>query len=170
MHANVFRDGSARYAIKHIRKDLLQQDDKNQDKKTTKQNKIAVVRGIYDLAMEAQYLASFSHPSILRLRGLATTNPLSSSGDYFLVLDRLYGTLQERIDGKWTKEWKEEVLDVQKAQKGGFMGLFGGNKKKANDDTSEKKDWKERQKEIYLERLTVAFDVANVMKYLHKQR
>jgi serine/threonine protein kinase len=46
------------------------------------------------------------HPNIIKLRGIANVDPYST--DYFVVLDRLYDTLKQRMQ-KWKRRstnWK----------------------------------------------------------------
>ena len=136
MTENVYRAGKARYAIKRLRTDLsLTEDGASQ------------YRGMLDLALEAEFLSHMHHPNIIRMRGrMACTNPVWTEG-YFLVLDRLYGTLEEVIEGRW----KEEVKKHSK-----FLGF-------------KKKD-KEQIRQLFQERLIVAYDIASVFRYLHENR
>jgi len=55
--------------------------------------------GIRDMAFEAHFLAAMDHPNVLKLRGLSQESKGSKS--FFLVMDRLYGTLKERVE-----EWR----------------------------------------------------------------
>ena len=80
-----------RYAIKHLRPDLIQKNcaEYFQD-------------AAADLIMEAKYLGALNHPGILRLRGIAAggVSAYAISGEhdsFFLITDRLDGTLKERI-------------------------------------------------------------------------
>jgi hypothetical protein len=163
---------NARYAIKILHTTF--------DKKTTKR------RGMYDLAVEASYLSALDHPNIIKMRGslecgqqnssqlnsqftqqedqeaeeqqkqqqqqqqqriLHSANPVKANG-FFIVMDRLYDTLQEKIDIEWTKEYKDGS--------GSFFGLF-------NKDTR-------KLKNLFLERLIVAHDLAKVFQYLHEKK
>ena len=75
------------------------------------------VAGVTDLAMEMKFLSILKHPHIIKMRGIASVHPCQES--FFIVLDRLYETLQQKVDDTWTKE----------AQKlSGRMGLFLGTK------------------------------------------
>ena len=66
--------------------------------------------GATDLAIEAAFLASLDHPNIICLRGLSSRGPRGfASGipsGYFLVMDRLDGTLDDRI-----QSWKEQAIE-----------------------------------------------------------
>lgn len=104
-----------------------------------KENPGTFVSTMVDLAIECRFLATIRHPSIIKLR--AISDGFISSADDFLVLDRLYSTLTEQIV-KW-KDWDEN----------GFAKMF---------DFSGKK-----KKKFLADRLTVAYDVASALAYLH---
>eukprot|EP00957_Ditylum_brightwellii_P091982 7003469-Ditylum_brightwellii.AAC.1 len=77
------------------------------------------------------------------MRAVASVGPVSEN--YFLILDRLYDTLEQRI-----RSWKA------KEKKGkSFIGKVTGAKKKKN--------------EIELERMVTSADLASAMKYMHDQ-
>ena len=128
MAENTLRDGHARYAIKRLKPDLSEKDRKD---------------AVMDMAIEAKFLAVISHPNIVKMRGTASTDSLRY--DYFIVMDRLYGTLDERID-----EWLEQEKEVS----GSCCGLWGTGR--------------ERLSEIRLERITALYDVSKAMEYLHE--
>lgn len=90
---------------------------------------------------EAKFLASLSHPNIIRLRGMAAagTSGFATMQErgYFLLLDRLQCTLEHKID-----HWR----NFEKA---------------LSQDSSKKK------RGFLAERLHVAFDVAAALSYLH---
>ena len=125
---NTLRDGHARYAIKRLKPDLSEKDRKD---------------AVMDMAIEAKFLAVISHPNIVKMRGTASTDSLRY--DYFIVMDRLYGTLDERID-----EW----LEQEKEMAGSCCGLWGSDEG--------------RLTEIRLERITALYDVSKAMEYLHE--
>ena len=127
MAKHALRDGNARYAIKRLKPDLSE-----------KSKEAAVM----DLAIEAKFLAVMSHPNIVKMRGVASTDSLRY--DYFIVMDRLYGTLDERI-GDWTDKEK---------QLGGSCCGWGADKV-----------W---LKKIRLERITALYDISKAMEYLHE--
>jgi serine/threonine protein kinase len=121
------RDGDARYVVKFLHLEL---------------SKLEHARGTIDLALEAKYLSVLSHPNIIKMRGWATTDPLK--GGFFLLLDRLYDTLDERIE-KWQM--------AKKHAKGSLFG-FGSNKDELNG--------------LMRDRLIVAYDLASAFRYLHE--
>ena len=60
---------------------------------------------VSDLALEAEFLASLSHPHIMKLRGVAfngTSAFETGPTGYFLIIDRLFETLGDRIK-TWAK-------------------------------------------------------------------
>lgn len=126
MANNYLRDGDARYAIKKMRDDLDKED---------------TLKGIYDLAVEAKFLAVIDHPHIIRIRAIATTEYLHK--DFFVILDRLYNTLEKEIDKWGSKQRKNSVM-------GKILDMKG--KKKKN---------------LLIDKLNVAYDLASALSYLH---
>jgi hypothetical protein len=120
------------------------------------------MKGTMDLALEARILASLSHPYILELRGLAaspasaTTAAIESNNskvhtstehnnNYFIIIDKLQETLPKRLNA-----W----MHRDRACKGitGALTSFGA---------------KNRRKELLMDRILVAHDIASAMCYLH---
>lgn len=97
------------------------------------------VNGIIDLAIEAKFLAVIRHPNIIKMRAMSVGTPYSR--DFFVVLDRLYDIMTVRL-----VTWK-------KRKPGGFKKLMDPKGKKATA--------------FWLERITVAHDLAAALKYLH---
>jgi len=88
--ANFIREGQGRYAIKKLKGDIFAQGDPQH-----------FVSGVIDLAMEVKYLAVLQHPHIIKMRAIASTNHCSDR--FFIVLDKLYDTLDTRISS-WKKQ------------------------------------------------------------------
>ena len=132
MAKNFMRNGDARYAVKYLHEDLSPLED---------------ARGKCDLAIEAKYLSVVSHPNIIKMRGWAACDPLGDN--FFLILDRLYDTLEVRME-KWQ--------GVKKKAKGplGILGGLGSNKDALND--------------LMKDRLLVAYDLSSAFRYLHENR
>eukprot|EP00559_Dactyliosolen_fragilissimus_P006385 CAMPEP_0184858022 /NCGR_PEP_ID=MMETSP0580-20130426/3149_1 /TAXON_ID=1118495 /ORGANISM="Dactyliosolen fragilissimus" /LENGTH=378 /DNA_ID=CAMNT_0027353939 /DNA_START=118 /DNA_END=1254 /DNA_ORIENTATION=+ len=63
------------------------------------------IQGIMDLAIETYILSGIDHPNIINMR--AIRNGCIYHQDYFLILDRLYDTLEQRIV-KWSKLGKKK--------------------------------------------------------------
>lgn len=125
MKEHCFRDRSARYAIKQLKPNRTPEE---------------LSEAIVDIAMEAKFLSRLSHSNIIKMRG---TGGIPCHPKYFLVLDRLYDTLEERID-KWA---------IEKKRLRGVMGVFG------------KKKFELRH--LFSDRLLAALDIARALKYLH---
>ena len=117
----------SRYAVKILRPELSK-------------DPALFEKGCIDLAMEANFLSNFVHPNIIKVRGAGVEN-LIGTKDYFLVMDRLYGTLEGKLD-----EWKA----TQKK-----MGMFG--KKAAKE-------------ELFKDRLNVAFELSSALNYMHTRK
>jgi hypothetical protein len=79
------------------------------------------------------------------MRAISSSSRLSP--DTFLIMDRLYGTLEDKIEG-----WNESKV----ANQGCCMGLFGGEKPALQ--------------ELMKERLLVAYDLSAAINYLHDHR
>ena len=127
----------SRYVIKMLRKD----SDFN-------------ASALADLRSEAEILRSVDHPSIVKLRGVALiddtlTNSQCSerNGLYFLLLDKVSQTLDERIEA-WKKSNERLSHPALKA-------------------LVDKRGVKRRH--LFVERLQVAVDIADTMEYLHLQ-
>ena len=125
------RDGEARYAVKML---------------YPHPDPLTLARGMIDLAIEAKYLSVLSHSNIIKMRGISSTDGLHPTD--FLILDRLYGTLGDKI-----KEWRE----AKKSLSGPIRGLnFGSDKRGLH--------------EFMQERLIVAYDLAAAFRYMHENK
>jgi len=86
---NYHNTGKARYALKHIKQTYLQ-DHGTDD----------YVQTAGDLALEAEFLAHLNHPNVIKLRGITDSGAAGFANGpcgYFLVIDRLFETLDQRI-------------------------------------------------------------------------
>jgi len=120
------RDGHPRYAIKQI-------------SPATFKDPMLLFNGTVDIAIEAKILARMEHPHICKMRAFATTSPFKSG--YFILLDRLYDTLEVRL-----KTWKSRESSLWRKP---WMG-------------------RGRAKLLTIERLNCSLDLANAMKYMHE--
>ena len=139
MSVQCFRDGEARYAVKQL---LL-------DDATEKESDNVRI----DLAIEVKYLQVLSHPHVIKLRGLfKTDDPFHPA--YFFVMDRLYGTLENKID-EWSKRrqsrWKGVVSCFRRS------ACFQSTATSIEDD-------------FLVQRLLVAYDIASAFDYLHRNK
>ena len=105
--------------------------------------------GAADLLLEAKYLSALTnhpHPSVIRLHGVAAAGAAGFAtgqmGGYFLLVDRLYDTLDKRID-----VWKELKRRKLKHPTSENLKLLQG---------------------LFMQRLQVAMDIASAIKHLHK--
>jgi hypothetical protein len=99
------------------------------------------INTLVDLAIEAKFLSSVRHPNIIKMRALSAGGDLCQS-NAFLVLDRLYDMLTDRID-----QWKRKSQN-------GLTNFFDFQKK--------------REKTFLATRLAVAYDIASALSYLHE--
>ena len=141
MHHQRTESGTFRYAIKFLKEEVR-----------AKPQKYAV--GTADLVVEGMFLASLSHPNIIKVRGLPEGGvkslvSVNRGHGYFLILDRLFDTLSDRIYGEW-----QQCHQIEVKKKFGFLA----NKKHAG----------ERNKDLAT-RLKVAFDISAALKYLHSK-
>eukprot|EP00563_Minutocellus_polymorphus_P000143 CAMPEP_0181039824 /NCGR_PEP_ID=MMETSP1070-20121207/10700_1 /TAXON_ID=265543 /ORGANISM="Minutocellus polymorphus, Strain NH13" /LENGTH=836 /DNA_ID=CAMNT_0023117751 /DNA_START=47 /DNA_END=2557 /DNA_ORIENTATION=- len=126
MKDHCFREGSPRYAVKLLRGDL--------DSDTKREAAL-------DLAIEAKFLATLSHPNVIKQRG---TSGVPGHSQFFIILDKLNITLTEK-----RMAWREQKMKAK-------SGPFGLRKDRA------------LLKTLWEERLTAAYDVARALKYLHE--
>jgi serine/threonine protein kinase len=135
---HVFRESSqnCRYAVKFLSAESMEDPDR-------------FCTGAADLVVEAKFLASLEHPNIIKLRGMAAAGTSGFANcqerGYFLILDRLQCTLEQRIE-KW-----RDYNDKLQAQKSRLSG-----------DRAEQK-----RRHFLADRLHVAFDVCAALEYLH---
>lgn len=123
--------GDARYAIKKLRPEISSDVNK-------------LFQGILDMSVETMFLSVVEHPHIIKMRGVGACG--MSNPDYFIVLDRLYDTLEARIS-----KWKIQT-------------------KKANSVMNKiKKKSGEKNAEIMKTKLKYAYDLMGAIEYLHKK-
>ncbi len=122
----------ARYALKQLKPT----DSKKQ-----------IEQGLIDISIEAKFLSCLNHPNIIKMRGVSGV-PLTPN--FGIVLDRLYMTLEDKMD-MWT-------ADKKLAASGGVCGcLFG------------KIDPYERAR-LLCQAVTVAYDLSCALRYIHSNK
>lgn len=130
-----------RYALKHLRHNLAKDPEKYQ-------------RACVDLVLEGQLLLAMDHPNIIGIRGwpMFGTDAIRSGilSDYFLILDRLPETLEQRM---WT--WRKS-LRKYKARCG--FPLFQSQK------------YLPKIEQLFQKRLHVATCIASAIEYMHSKR
>jgi len=118
-------------------------------------------KGTVDLAVEARFLATFSHKHILAMRATADVDQLEPN--FFVVLDRLEVTLDKKL-----QDWRKRVSKsrglkffyygccVRSALLNSFRCFSFANKYRLH--------------ELWMERLTVAKEIASAIQYLHARQ
>ena len=107
--------------------------------------------GSADLYMEAQYLTALTqnhpHPNIIQIHGISNVGSagLSKYGGYFIIIDRLYDTLDRRID-----IWKE--LQRRKCD---------------STDDSDSASVQKYLKVLFIQRLLVTYEIISAVRHLH---
>jgi serine/threonine protein kinase len=124
--------GDARYAVKYLKQSVI--DDP-----------ATFIMAIKDMAVESRFLSSLKHSNIVKMRALSTVDPYSEN--FFIVMDRLFDTLDKRIE-KWQKKFK------------GTVGMVG----RLND----KKGL--RAAALLEERIVAAYDLSSAFEYLHSHK
>lgn len=134
MATHAFRnEGHARYAIKKLSSDIIE-------------NPSDLVQGMADLVSEAKILSAIEHPNIIKLRAIKAGNRFRP--DFFIVMDRLYETLGQRIE-----VWRQQV-------KGGnniFSRLLAFRHTRIKKACS------------YQDRVVQAYHLSSALNYLHRQ-
>ncbi|CAB9523215.1 MAP kinase-activated protein kinase 2 (Fragment) [Seminavis robusta] len=137
-----------RYVMKHIQNKLFAS---RHHRKFAKD----LTSAIADLVTEAMYLTKLRHPHIVQLRGLTLggTSVLKRKGavggDYFLLLDSMEETLDQRIQLTWKK-------------------LYATGRKSSSNSSSEQQQQQPRQPlSLLLAKTRYAWQMADAIKYLH---
>ena len=122
--------GEARYVIKIISPHIVESDFKK------------FLQAAMDMATETYFLSVLDHPHILKMRAVGPGDMFSPS--YFLVLDRLFDTLSDRIDGTW----KQQADNLENS-------LLVWNRAR-------------KSRSLWDERMGVMKDLAGAIAHLHK--
>ena len=133
----------SRYALKHLKQEL-----------TDKYSPSEYAQFASDIAQEKEFLSILQHPNIIKLRGTSFISENSfqqGSRGYFLIIDRLDETLDQRI-AKWKKG--------NKNKRGSFIHSFR-RKDTADSDIS--------QNDLLPEQLDVLLQLAAAFVYLHEK-
>lgn len=144
-HCRRNKTGEARYAIKKI-------------SPSTTRDPSLFVQAMVDMATEARLLSALDpHPNIIKLRAVSADDEGNGPFDerYFLVLDRLYETLEER-----THTWKRR--DKRDAMLG-WMMMAGCGAVRAGTRRRRRLDRRGQQ-------LKSAADLAGALAHLHRRR
>lgn len=134
---SVLRKGKPRYAIKTLMNTTTKLSGSPRQEDREK-----FVAGVIDLALEVKFLSTLDHPNIIRLRGMSAMHECSDS--FFIILDRLYSILNDRV-----KDWDHEVKKMS-----GVRGLIGKKKK---------------MERHFISRFTHAYDIIRAVEYMHSR-
>eukprot|EP00797_Seminavis_robusta_P013288 Sro2044_g312350.2 (443) ;mRNA; f:993-2321 len=159
------------YAIKHLRPDLIPKSGDPEHFQAAAS----------DLIMEAKYLSSLNHPGILKLRAVAQGGSaafLTNGGDYdgfFIITDRLQGTLKDKILEWQCLQQEESLLEC----------LHMAAHDHSPSSSAAPRTWEEECKEdnltaltcstnnprrLLLEKLDLALQLARALQYMHERR
>eukprot|EP00934_Nitzschia_sp_Nitz4_P000331 Nitzschia sp. Nitz4//scaffold293_size23253//18798//20314//NITZ4_008509-RA/size23253-augustus-gene-0.7-mRNA-1//1//CDS//3329546207//331//frame0 len=125
--------GDARYAIKLTSPEITRDPE-------------ALLRSLMDSASEVRYLSALEHPHIVKIRAINSGGVFSDGS--FLVMDRLYDTLIDRL----------QVWDTHLQQ---FKGVLG--KALRDRDGS-------RKAAVWEERLIAAYNLSSAVAHLHARK
>jgi len=124
--------GDARYCVKALSPNVVADE-------------MLFTHGVVDMAAETMFLSVISHPHIITMRAYSANGMIKP--DHFIILDRLYDTLEARIP-KWriqTKKAKGLVNKLRKSSSG-------------------------KLEELLETKLSYAYDLAGAFEYLHKHK
>ena len=122
--------------------------------------------GAADLLMEAKYLTALSavhpHPSLIKLHGVCAAGPtgLAERAGFFLLIDRLYDTLDRRID-VWREVKRRRKRQPQDATAAVVVTATAAAATAPSNDNKILKG-------LFLQRLLVAQDIVSAVRHLHK--
>ena len=125
-------DPNNRYVIKVLRTDLSEEEH---------------TKGIVDLAVEANFLETISHPNIISMRAMANSDPYENR--FFVILDLLNMTLEKKMNF-----WRKQVGEYAGVWMGLCCGYCFANKQGLY--------------RLWMERIMVSRDIANAIYYLHR--
>jgi serine/threonine protein kinase len=127
-------NSDARYAVKQLSPEVIG-------------NAGLFYQGMCDMALETRFMSDIQHPNIVKIRAMAQCDPFDEN--YFIVMDRLYDTLERRILKVWLPKSKMQ------------NSFFG---KQILDRKGVKKD------ELFVTRIVFAYDLSAAINYLHQRK
>lgn len=108
---------------------------------TSRKDPQVFINAVVDLAVESRFLSVVRHPNIIKMRAMDFHSPFQPN--FFVVLDKLYDIMPVRL-----KKWKKQ-------EGGGLKKMIQSKKAK---------------QAFWVERLTVGYDIACALSYLHGLR
>mmetsp|Transcript_28103 Transcript_28103/g.42520 ORF Transcript_28103/g.42520 Transcript_28103/m.42520 type:complete len:385 (+) Transcript_28103:162-1316(+) len=106
------------------------------------------VKGVMDLAIEAEFLQTLSHPNIITMQAYANSDPHEAR--FFVILDRLVMTLERKLPF-----WRKEQSENAGFYLGPCMGYCCGKSPVLN--------------RLWVERLVVSRDIAKAIQFIHSK-
>mmetsp|Transcript_45767 Transcript_45767/g.96048 ORF Transcript_45767/g.96048 Transcript_45767/m.96048 type:complete len:499 (+) Transcript_45767:286-1782(+) len=151
---------NARYALKHIKETYLLDNGPGM-----------FVQAAGDLAQEAEFLANLKHPNIIKLRGLAMSGVSGYANGpcgYFLIIDRLFETLDQRIRRWHHPSIKDRIMHTSSTISNSINPSIKSSKTRSvgGDEVVELSSGRGRD-ELMDECLSVALQLSAAMVYLH---
>ena len=125
--------GGSQYAIKSLKSRLIDNQRKFHQAATS-------------LVLEARFLAHCDHPNIVKLRGLSALDNgscfVDGSGGFFLILDTLDETLEERIN-----RWEAEKISASMDEESKSVSSY--------------------ELDFYTDKIRYGIQIARALEYLH---
>ena len=133
----------SRYAIKMLRQEVINDPTK------------LYYQGIMDLNSETVLLSNIEHPNIIKLRAIATSHTFNArfQKQYFIILDRLYDTLEKKVH----VEWKQR-----------HQRMGGNSSSKFIKQMLDRNQSKSKQ--LWLEKMIASHELSTALSYLHSKR
>jgi serine/threonine protein kinase len=148
---------SPNYVIKQLPHQLLEHQKNNAS--PNKELKQRYTQAVTDLLLEVHVLAGLNHPHIIKVRGVASED--TSAEEFFFLMDRLSCTLSYRIHHTWTKKQDSLVMS---------SNFWTSNKLPYNLNAVLKCSANKKMGKLWVERISVARDIASALAYLHEHR
>lgn len=172
LSSNCFLDGGdCRYVIKRINKEPMVNFHIDSSE--------VLSQGVFDLAVEAAILSNLTqHPSVIKMRAIAQENLFDSN--FFIILDRLYDTLQHRLVSWRRMQYEDQGMAKcltfkahrckRLIRKKFSSWMWDGNNRKKDFNQSQDitTDPKEAAASLLAIRMKAAKDLASALAYIHE--
>jgi Protein kinase domain len=130
--------------------------------------------GAADLAQEAYFLHALHHDHIIRLHSVtdASLRDSFASGKdcgFFITVDRLYDTLEQRLEQWRQQEEKDKHHHHHLYHPGGlFFSTLASFRSSSTSSSSSSSEAKDHKRELFRQKLQIALDIASALQYLHQ--